>query len=241
MSTELMIPEQTSVVANTTAELPSLQAPLKMWAQKRLDEARAEYGELDAAATKAKQQRWNHTAIRRAANNAIGRITFYEKVVGALEAGYMLFPPVPNADVIALRCGTAEVGDNARDTRNVAWEQPRHAVTMDKNPLPLGEGEYFHPVPKWIKVQAYKTEKGEERCQWQALDLEAPQFPLMMAKPEIIEATSAAMELKLFDEIRMFPFTRRKGDPCLLGAIVEKGTGRRHYFLISWRIDAKDI
>ena len=64
-----------------------------------------------------------------------------------------------------------------------------------------------------------------------------------MAKPQIIEATNAAMEMKVFDEIRLFPFTKRRGDPCILGTIIDRSgtTERRHAFLISWLIREQDI
>lgn len=235
---------QTCVVANSTAELPTLQAPLLAWARKRLEDSRAAWTELDEALTQAKKQRWHTVAIRNAATRELATITYYEKIVAALSAGYMLFPPVPNADVIAIR--TSNPSTNKFEDRD-RWGSPQGTVfTVEGNPPALGEGQYYNPVPGWTLLRTYKTEKDTERKEWQSMDLQEPHFPLAMAKPEIIEATNAAMELKVFDEIRMFPFERRgKGDPCLLGSIVEKKrkhlTPRRQFFLISWRIDAKDI
>lgn len=237
-------PAPTTVMANSTAELPGLQGPVLGWARKRLDQERVDLQELEQSLAMAKKQRWGTTALRNARNKSIAAVTFYEKVVDALEAGYVLFPPVPNADVIAFRCGTPHMNE-VQDTRNVNWERPRQ-VMQASTPLTSGEGDYYNPVPKWVKMRSYKTEKGEDRAEWRSLDLDSPQFPLAMAKPEIIEATNAAMEMRVFDEIRMFPFERRPtGDPCLLGTVIEKQfpgrQQRRHYFLISWRINESDI
>lgn len=229
-----------TVVANApTNELSALQAPLAGWARQKLAEATAEYSELTEAARKAKLQRWNTSALNKAKSAAAARITFYAKAVGALEAGYMLFPPVPNADVIAVRL------DHSRppvDFKTERWGRP-YMETTPNQPLDAGEGEYKNPVVRWALVQKLKDEKGNDKgAEWQALDLTDPVFPLAMAKPSIVEAVNAAMELKVFDEIRMFPLERRPtGDPCLLGSIIEHKTLRRLYFLISWRVDYGDL
>lgn len=241
VSTELTVtnPEATTVMANSTEQLPALQAPLPGWARKKYEAAWAEYDELILAVAEAKKHKWKTSVLQKAANGALSRIVFYDKVVQVLEAGYMLFPPVPNADVIAVRLSTRQPPVEFKEER---WGSPSMSAQA-KSPLAAGEGVYLDPIVHWAKFQNLQNDKGESRgVEWQALDLSDPVFPLAMAKPAIIAATNAAMEMKVFDEIRMFPFERRpKGDPCLLGSIVERKTNRRLYFLISWRIDEKDI
>jgi hypothetical protein len=243
MSTELTVQTTATavetVVANAPNELQALQAPLVFWARKALENAWAEYHEYHDAAVKAKKQRWNSSALTKAANGAVARITFYQKSVKALEAGYMLFPPVPNADVIAVRLAESKPPCDVKTER---WGTPYMQVSP-KVPLVAGEGEYFHPVVHWTLLRKLKDDKGNNvGAEWQALNLENPVFPLAMGKPSIVEAVNAAMEQKVFDEIRMFPFTRRQtGDPCILGSIIEHKTDRRFYFLISWRVDMADF
>lgn len=236
----------TSVVANSTAELPGLQGPLIPWAQNKLEEARAEHAELAEAIEHAKKRKWKFTSMVKAAKNALSRFTFYDKVVKALEAGYMLFPPVPNAAVFAIRTDS-----NCQwGTRWLEWGFPTR--TAQAVGLPAGEGEYANPYVKWIHVSNRKNDQGKELRLWEPLHLEDPTFPLVMAKPEIVEAVNAAMEMKVFDEIRMFPLETvagptprvrfpKEADPCILGSIFDKRNDKRHYFLISWRIDQKDI
>jgi hypothetical protein len=215
MTEELAVQETSVVIANHHTELPALQAPLAGWARQKLEAVRTEYNELDQAATLAKKNKWNPHAIRRAANKALERLTFYEKVVAALEAGYMLFPPVPNADVIAIRSD----GYGSRENRDtVGWRPPLEEAEAEA--LPLGEGEYKSPWMGWNYLCSFKDEKGNEKTRWTNIqELETAEFPLVMAKPQIVEATNAAMEGKFFDEIRLFPFTKRRGDPCILGAL----------------------
>lgn len=43
---ELIVGQPKDVVANTVADLPSLQAPLLPWADKKLADSQAEYAEL---------------------------------------------------------------------------------------------------------------------------------------------------------------------------------------------------
>jgi hypothetical protein len=239
MTKEVAVREPMSVVANSPDQLGALQAPLAGWAKIRLDEAKSEYEELTLAVAEAKKHKWKTSVLTKAASGALSRVTFYDKVTKALDAGYMLFPPVPNADVIAVRLSGNQPPNRFMEE---AWGFPRQTATP-KEPLPASKGNYKDPVVHWMLFHTRKDEKGNIITkEWKAHDLGDPVFPLAMAKPSIIAATNAAMEQKVFDEIRMFPFERRpKGDPCILGSIIQGKTDRRLYFLISWRIDARDI
>ncbi len=239
MTQELTVQEQTTVVANSPDQLGALQAPLAGWARQKKDAAKAEYDELTQAVAEAKTHKWKTSTLTKAATAALARFTFYDKAVKALEAGYMLFPPVPNADVIAVRVNDRQPPNAFERSK---WGTPSGTALM-KTPLPAGEGEYADPVIRWVLSRTIKDEKGETKDkEWMALELGDPVFPLAMAKPSIIAATNEAMETGVFDEIRMFPFERRpKGDPCILGSILDGKTSRRLYFLISWRIDQRDI
>jgi hypothetical protein len=241
MSKEITVREPETVVANTTSELPALQAPLLGWARKKLEEAREEHAELLEAIDEARKANWKLAALQGAARKAAARYSFYDKVVAALDAGYMLFPPVPNADIIAFRAVGRNPGvDPWLDQEG--WRGSPNTEVQMSTPLPKGEGEYLDPVAHYALVRTYKDDKNNERKEWKALDLEDPTFPLLMGKPQIIRATNAAMEQKIFDEIRMFPFERRPtGDPCILGSIVDRRNGKSLYFLISWRINASDL
>lgn len=237
----------TSVIANTSAELPGLQAPLIPWAQKKLGEARAEYAELDESIQHAKKRKWKFTSMVNARGNALSRVDFYEKIVSALEDGYMIFPPVPNAAVFAIRTEHTHQSE-WRHTRN--HEYPAKTETAEG--LPAGEGEYANPYVRWIHWGDKDIGGGNVDREWRSSDLGDPVFPLKMAKPQIVEAVNAAMEKKLFDEIRMFPMEvisapaprLRAGamaDPCILGSIFDRRNKKRHFFLISWLITESDI
>ncbi len=240
-------PAVTSVTANTTAELPGLQAPLIPWAKERLEDARAEHAELSESIEHAKKRKWKFTGMMNSARKALSRITFYEKIVAALEDGYMLFPPVPNAAVFAIR--TEKVSQyGQRYTKNSSYP----VETIEPEGLPVGEGQYVNPYVRWIHWDDKDIGGGNVERSWRPEDLDSPVFPLKMAKPRIVEAVNAAMEQGVFDEIRMFPMEKvsapsprlRAGamsDPCILGAIYDPRNRKRHYFLISWLIEKSDV
>jgi hypothetical protein len=241
MDNELAVIAPTSVMANSPTELRGLGAPVLGWARKKRDEARAEHDELMAAATEAKKHKWKTSTLNRAASKALLRVTFYDKCAAALEGGYILFPPVPNADVIAIRT-TEECG--YFEERTKSWRGAPEMKEEKSDSPPIGEGEYKSPWIGWHLVRRFTDEKGNEQSSWMTVsDLKDAEFPLVMAKPQIIAATNAAMELRVFDEIRLFPFEKRRGDPCILGAIIDRSgfSERRHYFLISWLIREQDI
>jgi len=242
MSTELALNNPTSVMANSAAELRGLGAPVIGWARKKMDEARAEHEEFTLAVAEAKKHKWKTSTLQRAARKALMRFTFYEKCVAALEAGYILFPLVDNADVIAIRTNATESSWDTRDWPENC-EAPALQETLSEAPV-KGEGEYKSPWTGWRICNRYVNDTNERRKQWETVtDLAQAEFPVVMAKPQIIEATNAAMEMKVFDEIRLFPFQKKRGDPCILGAIIDKSgtTERRHMFLISWLIQERDI
>lgn len=243
MGNELAITLPTTAMANAASELPALQAPLAGWAREKMETARAEFEELEQAVTEAKKHKWKTSTLAKARIGALARFTFYDKCVKALEAGYMLFPPVPNADVIAIRCSSTCGPYEGRSTSG--WKPALEEVSAAGSPA--GEGEYKNPFMGWVKCWPYKGSEDSEGKQrtdqgWHTVqELKNAEFPLIMAKPQIIAATNAAMEMKVFDEIRLFPFVKRRGDPCILGVVYDPRNSKRHYFLISWRIDKADI
>lgn len=91
---------------------------------------------------------------------------------------------------------------------------------------------------RWGKV---KEADGTECQEWRpaSYSMDNPEFPLVMARVQCIEATSAAMEHKFFDDIAIYP-ARAKKDPVIIGRIHDP-RGRVLNFLISWRIDKRDI
>jgi len=65
-----------------------------------------------------------------------------------------------------------------------------------------------------------------------------------MAKPRIMEATSRAMALKIFDDFGILP-AQRKGDPMIIARIIDprsRSYSDKHVsFLITWHLDTRTL
>src|SRR5207247_1513516 len=83
--------------------------------------------------------------------------------------------------------------------------------TLDAQELPATVGEYQNPraiqYEKTYSIGDGKTATDFWNYKWDDID-----FPVTMAKPQIMQATSRAMALKIFDQIGVFPETV-KDDP----------------------------
>lgn len=232
-------------IANTQAELPMLQAQLGEWCREKLVEVRQHEAELRAAYEQARKQRWNSSALLRAANKELQRVEFYEKVLAALDAGYMLFPPIEEVDLIAIRTNMERHPYQENVARNAPpWNQD----TQSEAP-PAGEGEYKKPMQRWtgwgtVEVKRKRADGSEYRetvNNWNPVTaFDKPDFPLVMARAQCVQATSAAMEMKIFDDIAIYP-PRAKKDPVILGRIHDPKGSRKLNFLISWRVDKRDL
>jgi hypothetical protein len=79
-----------------------------------------------------------------------------------------------------------------------------------------------------------------------ATDFDDVTFPIKMAKPKIMEATSRAMALKIFDQFGLF--AQGTGDPIITGEIVDPRNNakssihiRRVTFIVAWHLDVRDL
>jgi hypothetical protein len=220
-----------------TATLPNemivAQQQLITWCDGKIQVIRTESLELKEAFEHAKEMKWKYTALQNQYNKSVKRISYYEKIKEALLAGYYI---VPNFDVeiFAIRTkrqkpmkflSTSNWGSN-RD------EQPAHD-------MPLGEGDYVNnrPIIYSKKIEDNKKEYWAES--WQDIE-----FPVTMAKPMIMEATTQAMKQKIFDRFGVFPSTRKKTDPVIIGQIVHKESNYKDRivsFMIAWHINTNVI
>jgi hypothetical protein len=240
----LMVAPQLSEVASSGEQLSQIQSQMMAWAGEKLAETRKEYEKVDAAAKQAKLRKWNPAPLRAAASRALLRVQYYEKVCGALAAGYMLFPAFNWVEVIAIR--TRQLDQDL----GIMNGNPRPTIEAQSECPPAGAGEYKSPAYHWTVCGSHKVEHlrsdgtkyyTDER-EWRSVssELKDAVFPLVMARAECVEVTSRAMEQKVFDRIAIYPARARK-DPVILGQIWDKKRGRWLNFLISWRIDKRDL
>ncbi len=109
--------------------------------------------------------------------------------------------------------------------------------------LSIGKGDYKNPFP--LVERRYAKYNGDEKIESsmsQASDWDDIDFPITMAKPKIMEATTRAMALKIFDQIGVMPVTRNE-DPVIIGQIIRKSgyMTKTVSFMIAWHLNTNMI
>lgn len=258
MSTELTLrPTDVVVEASASAEhldqLPNMQASLVEWCREKLIRTQAEAKELWESLAHAKVHKWNTKVLKRHAVLATARVGYYEKVLGALVAGYCLFPTI-DCDVFAVR-----TDKESPDFRSAFFRWGRPDWNETSEGIAMGEGEYVDPhVPTGSYSDSHLTTEGNQevgRTHFSKDDFDKVVFPMSMSKPHVMDAVGKAMALKIFDEIGIIgdptvakAHQRRKGDPVIIGRVrhprndyVANGQGPAMTFLIAWHVDTKDL
>lgn len=222
-----------ALTAMLPSEMVDSQNQLVDWCGRKILVCRDEVRGLYDAYERAKKMKWKSEPLRNLWRNASKKLAYYEKVKAALEAGYYI---VPNFDIqfFAIRTDKASPKDQWQLGN---WQNDHKKKAQD---LPMGEGEYQNPFP--VVFEKHFGE-GENRKRYtQAERWDEMEFPIFMAKPEIMDATSRAMALKVFDRIGVFP-RYKKEDPVIIGQIFRKvGASERVVsFMIAWHLNTNMI
>lgn len=236
--------DEIEVSAATPNEMASSQDALIAWAKRKVALTTAEADELGASFEEAKKRKWKSTTLLRHFRLALKRVEFYQKVLSALEHGYIIVPTFP-VEIFAVRTDM----DKPRGFLISAWDQQ-----MEQEPKPLaeGQGEYRNPFPVLTKVKNGTTDGTHDEFRWVARDWEEMEFPINMSKPNIMQATDRAMAAKIFDDFGVLPATKRftpsrsSPDPVIIGRIKVPNNGpyandRVVSFIVAWHLDTKSL
>lgn len=225
-----------AVIATTPTGMAAAQAKLITWMDEKLATIADEFRTAEAMMA---QLRLAHMATNhadRALDSCRRRERFYTKVRAALEAGYYIIPPF-DCQVFAIRTDRELPPENVGRSRQLNNDAKVPA-------LPPGRGDYVHPVPEREWRTSGQEKHGEKMVEvdyfadtgWKEVE-----FPVRAMKPELLEATREAMELKIFDTIGIAPYYRQ-ADPIIVGTI-------KHYkshkspltFFVAWWLDRDDL
>lgn len=225
--------EDIALTATLPSEMVESQSQLIDWCSRKIVVCQDEVRELYDAYERAKKMKWKFEPLRNLWRNASKKLAYYEKVKVALVAGYYI---VPNFDVQFFAIRTKKA--TPKDSWTVFnWNNDHKKEAQE---LPVGEGEYQNPFP--VVYKKFVGEGNEKKKYSRAECWDEMEFPIMMAKPEIMDATSRAMALKVFDRIGVFP-NYRKEDPVIIGQIFNKkgNTTKIVSFMIAWHLDTRMI
>lgn len=236
---------QLTVTAETPAEMAEANQFLVKWFVNKVAEVEIEAKELKEAHELAVKNKWRTVTLKRHAGLAEKRLTYYRKVLAALMEGYCIVPSFP----ISLFCVRTDSKKPKRTymVSHSHWK-PGYIHPEFGEALPIGEGEYKPHGPQVVENQIQRLEDGKMATRWESWaeswgDIE---FPINMAKPQIMEATNRAMGLRIFDEFGVLPDPSPKKDPMIIGRIKRPGDpfsdGRNGIcFIIAWHLDVRTI
>lgn len=230
------------VLARTPEEMAESQSGLLTWAEQKVAAERAELAEKEENLQYALKGKYQTRPWRRQVNLAKGRVTYYEKILAALQAGYYIVPAFPQIDTIAIRTRKARPPVNERES---TWSAPQAGVLKCET-LPVGHGSYVSAAPavdRWTEQR--KTESGKEVTHHLVANRAFAEvdFPFHAVKPQILRDLNQALQARIFDEIGVLPQRQRRGDPMVIGT-VKRREGYNETtvnFLVSWWIDTRDL
>lgn len=233
------------VSATTPLEMSQAQDNLIAWCGRKIEAMKHEAAELAENLAIAIKNKWKTDTLRRHSALAEKRVTFYEKIKAALEAGYCIVPNFP-ITLFAIRT------DREKPLKKVYVGTYEHSGDFTQEPkmLPVGEGDYKDPNP-FVSKDAKKITDGSGKettryMKWATKFDDEITFPIQMAKPAIMEATSRAMALKVFDQLGILLPQAAKADPLIVGEILDPrspgwGTRKRICFIIAWHLNVRDL
>lgn len=239
-------PTDIQVTAENADEMAQCQRAIVVWCKAKVTEMKAQAKELKAAYEYAKEHKWRNDTLKRHSDIATKRVDFYQRMLSALEHGYQIVPSFP---VTAFAIRTSR--ESPLKMVTTSWN---HKHTQEAEPVVAGEGEYKNPFPVVMQRTLVKeTPTTNEKCEYWADAWKDLEFPISMAKPKIMEATTRAMALKIFDEIGILPGyapnegTRPpRGDPIIVARLKDpRPTGyqpaRYVTFIIAWHLDTRSL
>lgn len=222
------------VYANNPADMVGAQRSMILWCARKIQAEKAELAEAQRNLDAAKAHKWSPAAWQRQVKLLEGKIEFYKKIKMALEAGYYIVPPFP-VDIFAIRT------DRKKPTKKTSayrWNNREQSAQT----LPAGEGRYVSNMPVTFERKLpgpVKDGKPTIVKEYFADHFRVADFPFKLAKSEIMEATRAAMALKVFDQMGALP-AHRAPDPIICGQIMmPHKKGQTVTFFVSWWLDTK--
>lgn len=223
-----------TVFATKPHEMAAAQQALIGWAIERIAEARAEADDAGAGLDIAIKNGWSTGAFERIANRTARMVTFYEKIKTALDAGYYIVPPFP-LDIFTIRTNRRTPN---KKTTTYRWDQRLQSSQL----LAVGDGRYISDEPViYQRTLTGAGPKGEDVKQFFAGEFRDVSFPFAMAKPQVMEATAAAMALKVFDQLGALP-NSRGADPIICGQILKPNEWHTPVtFFIAWWLDTRTL
>lgn len=243
MNTEITPVVNKGTDLELTAAIPTQMAQaneaLVHWCGDKIQSIQADIAELAEEVAIATRNKWRTSALKKQLALAEKRVVYFGKIAEALRLGYHLVPNFP-ITVFAIRTSQETPTGRKNDSRWATFEQEPQLMEP-------GQGEYRNPFPVIYQetIQNYPKE-GQSSNLYYPEDWKAMEFPVAMAKPQIMKSTEEAMAAGIFDQLGVVPPARRK-DPMIIAQIMDptppsrysRTERKRVSFLVAWFLDTK--
>lgn len=229
-------PGDTTLVAFTPAEMVPAQQNLSAWCDRKIAAIETELADLQANLELATAHGWKHASVAATLARTARRVTYYQKLKAAVDAGYLLVPNFP-IDLFAVRVQRSKQPEKVTDTR---WSSNFNA---DAQLLPAGDGRYVDERVFHSDESRLRTIDGKEQLvrRYVSGDYDEVDFPVTLAKPIVLEATARAMALKIFDQMGLVQ-NQSGRDPIVVGRILDPRKNRRcATFFVAWWLDTATL
>lgn len=241
VETVVDMPMDFTAIATSPLEMEKAQRSLILWCARKIQDTKNEAKDANDQLEKAIASKWDSSGWKRQCMKLERQAEFYRKIKAALEAGYYIVPPFP-LDIFAIRT------DRKKPKEFLSQHSDNHDQVA--RVLPIGEGRYVDPKPTRESTVAQVSDgKGGHKSvtHYYADEFREFSFPFKLARVEILEATAAAMERKIFDRMGVLPRTR-KPDPIVVGQILYPnrtihrwGEPEAINFFVAWWLDTKTL
>jgi hypothetical protein len=239
MATEIDTPASgdLELVALAPSDMPAAQQALTAWCDHKIRTLGEELKEIEDHRLIATANGWKMASLTSRINLTARRVTYYEKLKAAVEAGYLIVPNMP-VDVLAVRV--------KREKPKFASSEYDHSFKFNAAPqlLPAGEGRYVDNRVV-TRDDSYQVSDGKGGTTMKPLHIadayDEPDFPWAAVKPAVLDATARAMALKIFDQIGVVTNTSGR-DPIMVGQLLDpRGQRRCATFFLAWWLNTADL
>lgn len=229
------VPDTRVLAALSAGEMPAVQAQLTGWLTRKLDAIKTDISMFEENIRVAERSNMKTGAFKNVLARSRRLFNYYEKLKIAVSEGFVIIPDL-QATTIAVRVDRATP---KRIDTGSHWQ----AQTATPEPsLPAGAGRYVDDenVTESYQVDGVDYQgkpRKEDRYYASEFDEEID-FPMLVVKPVVLEATQRAMALNVFDKIGVVG-ARRK-DPLVIGEILGPN-GKKQVFFIAWWLDPETL
>ncbi len=229
--------EDLFLFARNREELETANARLALWIEEKKAHILANARELEVACAQAQKNKWAVKPLRTQLNLRMREWNYYDKLSKVVDAGYTLVPSPWNTEVFAIRVKRKKATHRV-DSSTYSADIPDQRTDSP----PAGEGRYVSEQSVGeLYTRELKDSKGKDVTHYYAESLEFADvaFPVIAAKPALMNAAAQAMSLKVFDELGIAPSASGR-DPLMLG-VVKGPNGREQSFIIAWYVDVRGL